>query len=59
MFKIFQLIPYQNGDERKTAWKEVGVGFAPNRDGSINLKLHLFPGVQFQLRKEEEAKNGK
>jgi len=56
MFKIFQLIPYQDGDKQKTAWKECGFGFVPNKDGSVNFRLHLFPGCQFQLRKEKEKK---
>ena len=38
---------HQEGD--KTYWHKCGVGFQ-NRDGSVNLKLDLFPGVQLQLR---------
>lgn len=64
MFTIHQMIPYgENGE--KTFWNRVGVGFTPNKDGSINLALDMFPGVKLQLREnksdsaEPKGKGGK
>jgi len=37
----------KNGD--KSYWHRCGVAFV-NKDGSLNLKLDLFPGVQLQVR---------
>ena len=37
----------KSGD--KSYWRQAGVAFE-NRDGSLNLKLHLFPAVRFQVR---------
>jgi len=33
----------------RTYWNRAGVGFV-NSDGSINVKLDLFPGLTFNLR---------
>ena len=41
----------QEGD--KTYWHKCGVAFV-NRDGSLNLKLDLFPNVQLQVRDPKE-----
>jgi hypothetical protein len=41
----------QDGD--KTYWHRAGIGFV-NRDGSINLRLDLFPNLQLQLREPRE-----
>ena len=45
----------KNGD--KSYWHRAGVAFE-NRDGSLNVKLDLFPGVDLQIRdrKEPDAK---
>jgi hypothetical protein len=32
----------------KSYWKKCGVAFA-NQDGSVNVKLDLFPGVDLQI----------
>jgi len=45
----------KNGD--KTYWNRCGVAFV-NRDDSLNVKLDLFPDVQFQIRDKQE-KDGK
>jgi len=37
----------KNGD--KSFWHRCGIAFV-NRDGSLNLKLDLFPNVQIQIR---------
>jgi acetone carboxylase gamma subunit len=44
-------------DGEKNYWHRCGCGFV-NRDGSINLKLDLFPGVQIQVRDPKEKENG-
>ena len=38
----------------KTYFNRAGVAFAPNKDGSINFKLDLFPNVTFQMRDKDE-----
>jgi len=45
----------QDGD--KSYWHRCGVGFV-NRDGSINLKLDLFPNVQLQVREPSNERQG-
>ncbi len=42
------------GKEKKSYWNRAGVVFPPNRDGSVNFKLDLFPGVSFQMREQEK-----
>jgi hypothetical protein len=42
----------KNGD--KTYWNRAGAAFE-NKDGSINVKLDLFPGVQLQIRDKKET----
>jgi len=37
----------KNGD--KSFWNKCGVAFV-NKDGSINVKLDLFPDLQLQIR---------
>jgi hypothetical protein len=34
------------------------VAFGHNKDGSMNFKLDLFPGVTFQIRKNEDHSDG-
>jgi hypothetical protein len=45
----------KNGD--KTYWHRAGVAFV-NRDGSLNLKLDLFPSVDLQIRDREDKQEG-
>jgi hypothetical protein len=45
---VFITQPNPN-DKNKSFWNRCGVAFV-NRDGSINLKLDLFPNVQMQIR---------
>jgi hypothetical protein len=47
------IIQQDEQDETKTYWHRCGVAFV-NRDGSLNLKLDLFPNVQFQIRDAKE-----
>lgn len=41
----------KNGD--KTYWNRCGRAYV-NKDGSLNVKLDLFPGVQLQVRDKKE-----
>ena len=49
MKTIYLLV--NNGE--KTYFNRAGVAFAPNRDGSINLRLDMFPEVTFQIRESK------
>lgn len=51
MYNIFVI---QQGSDDKNYWNRCGVAFK-NKDGSLNLKLDLFPGVQFQVREKSDA----
>ena len=42
-----------NESNGKTYWNKCGRAFV-NKDGSINVKLDLFPGVQLQVRDQKE-----
>ena len=46
--EVFVIQPNPN-DSKKSFWHRCGVAFT-NRDGSINLKLDLFPNLQLQIR---------
>jgi hypothetical protein len=48
MKEVYVIQPNPN-DARKSFWHRCGVAFV-NRDGSLNVKLDLFPGVQIQIR---------
>jgi hypothetical protein len=50
--EVFIIQPDEQ-DGTKTYWHRCGVAFV-NRDGSLNLKLDLFPNVQFQIRDAKE-----
>ena len=43
----------EEGD--KKYWHRAGVAFV-NRDGSLNLKLDLFPNLQMQVRAQKDEK---
>jgi hypothetical protein len=45
----------QRGKNEQDYWNRCGVAFV-NRDGSINVKLDLLPGVDLQIRKPAEKK---
>jgi hypothetical protein len=40
----------------KSFWNRCGVAFV-NKDDSLNVKLDLFPDVQFQIRDPKEEKD--
>jgi hypothetical protein len=44
------------GKEDKTYFNRAGVAFE-NRDGSLNVKLDLFPGLTFQIREPNEDRD--
>ena len=52
MQTIFLLSKVGSGKNQKTFFNRQGVAFNPNRDGSINFKLDMFPGLTFQLREQ-------
>jgi len=59
---VYLLVPAKGeGKDQKTYFNRAGVAFE-NRDGSINVKLDLFPGLTFQIREqpaEQPAENRK
>jgi hypothetical protein len=53
--EVFVIQPDAN-DEKKSYWHRCGVAFE-NRDGSLNLKLDLFPNVQLQVREKADKQS--
>lgn len=53
--KVFDVLVIEEGSDEKRYWRNVGVGFE-NKDGSVNLKLYMFPGLSLQMREREEKK---
>lgn len=57
----YLLVEKGTGENKKTYWRPLGAAY-PCRDGSINLKLDIHPGLTFNLRppksngEREEAK---
>ena len=41
----------------KSYWHRAGVAFE-NKDGSLNLKLHLFPDLRLQVRDRKKSEKG-
>ena len=52
---VYLLVP---GKEDKTYFNRAGAAFE-NRDGSINVKLDMFPDLTFQIREPNEQKQDK
>ena len=50
--EVYVIQPNPN-DSKKSFWHRCGIAFV-NRDGSLNLKLDLFPNVQIQIRDKQE-----
>ncbi|MDA2933235.1 hypothetical protein MYX82_02715 [Acidobacteria bacterium AH-259-D05] len=46
----------REGEERDY-WNRCGVAFR-NKDGSLNMKLDLFPDVRFQIREPKQREKG-
>lgn len=55
LHEVFVIQP-DGKDEEKKYWHRCGVAFE-NKDGSLNLKLDLFPGVQLQVREKQEKQS--
>jgi len=54
MKDVFMITKYKGKDgDEKVNWSEVGVVFGDNKDGSANVKLHMFPDVTFQIRERK------
>lgn len=55
---VYLLVPVDDkGNGKKTYFNRAGVAFE-NRDGSLNVKLDLFPSVTFQIREPNENEKG-
>lgn len=54
---VYLLVPAKGeGKDQKTYFNRAGVAFE-NRDGSLNVKLDLFPGITFQIREAQPAED--
>lgn len=53
VYTIYLLTKVGEGKDQRTFWNRAGVAFGHNRDGSMNFKLDLFPGVTFQIRENK------
>lgn len=52
---VFLLVPASGeGKDRKTYFNRAGVAFE-NKDGSLNVKLDMFPGLTFNIRESLPA----
>jgi hypothetical protein len=55
---VYLLVPAKGiGEDQKTFFNRAGVAFE-NRDGSLNVKLDMFPGLTFQIREPQPNGNG-
>jgi len=54
MKDIFLIRTYGKEGEEKSEWVKAGVAFNPNKDGSINLSMYMFPDVKFQIRERKQ-----
>lgn len=50
MKKLFIIEKVQD----QSYWHQVGMAFPENKDGSINIRLWMFPHLRFQLREAKE-----
>ena len=50
---VYLLVP---GKDDRTYFNRAGVAFE-NRDGSLNVKLDMFPALTFQVREPNEDKD--
>jgi hypothetical protein len=56
---ILLIREYARKDGTKgSEWCKCGVAFDPNKDGSVNITLYMFPGVTFQIRDQRKKENG-
>ena len=54
MLVVYQIVKTGKGQNERTYWNRVGAAFE-NRDGSINVKLDLFPGINLQIREPKQT----
>ena len=54
MLVVYQIVKTGKGPNERTYWNRVGAAFE-NRDGSINVKLDLFPAISLQIREPKQA----
>lgn len=53
MYTVFLLNKTGEGNKQKTFFNRAGVAFDPNRDGSQNFRLDMFPNLTFQIRENK------
>lgn len=53
MLVVYLIVKNGQGDNQKTYWNRAGAAFV-NRDGSINLKLDMFPQLSLQIREAKQ-----
>ncbi len=46
---VYLLVEKGHGANKRTYWRNAGVAY-PCRDGSLNLKLDIHPGLTFNIR---------
>jgi hypothetical protein len=46
---VYLLVEKGHGANKRTYWRNAGVAY-PCRDGSLNLKLDIHPGITFNIR---------
>jgi len=51
---VYQIVKQGKGKDERTYWNRIGAAFE-NRDGSINVKLDLFPNVSIQIREPKQT----
>jgi hypothetical protein len=51
---VYLIVKQGKGKDERTYWNRAGAAFE-NRDGSINVKLDMFPGVNFQIREPKQS----
>jgi hypothetical protein len=54
---VYLIVKQGQGKNEKTYWNRAGAAFE-NRDGSINVKLDMFPGITLQIREPREREPG-
>lgn len=54
MLVVYQIVKQGKGKDERTYWNRIGAAFE-NRDGSINVKLDLFPNVSIQIREPKQT----
>lgn len=53
MLVVYLIVRNGQGENQKTYWNRAGAAFE-NRDGSINVKLDMFPQLTLQIRQSKD-----